>query len=86
MVPALLGSGLVVLALGLHLGRCDSFGLLTLEVMAFLAGTALVGAAVVLRLRPGVAMSVLILIGIAAIAFLVASLAIAASFSRCYEL
>ncbi|MFI7614916.1 hypothetical protein ACIBP6_27175 [Nonomuraea terrae] len=55
-------------------------------MIAFLAGTALVGAAVVLRLRPGVAMSVLILIGVAAIAFLVASLAVAASFARCYEL
>ncbi|MEQ4723272.1 hypothetical protein [Nonomuraea sp. B19D2] len=51
----------------------------------YIAGTALLGGAVILRYRPGVVMSVLALIGVAAIAFLVGVLAFFNAFARCFE-
>ena len=81
----LLGLGLIALALGLYLGRCNSFGLFTLAMTGYIAGAALLGGALICRYRPDVVMSVLVLLGVAAIAFLVGFLAFAASFARCYE-
>ncbi|MFD1546379.1 hypothetical protein [Nonomuraea guangzhouensis] len=85
MLLGLLGLSMVALALGLYLGRCNSFGLFPLVLTGYIAGAALLGGGLIFRYRPGVAMSVLVLLGVAALAFLVGFLAFAASFARCYE-
>ena len=85
MLLGLLGLGMVALALGLYLGRCNSFGLFPLALTGYIAGVALLGGGLIFHYRPGVVMSVLVLLGVAALAFLVGFLAFAASFARCYE-
>ncbi|NUW41174.1 hypothetical protein [Nonomuraea rhodomycinica] len=85
LLLGLFGAGLAALGLGLFAGRCDSFGLFPFEVVAYVVGACLVGGALVLRGRPGVAMSVLILLVVAALAVLGAVLAFFSLFSRCFE-
>ncbi|MER6947905.1 hypothetical protein ABT294_28105 [Nonomuraea sp. NPDC000554] len=81
----LAGLALVALAVGLFLGRCDSYGIFPLLVAGHALGSALIGAALILGFKPGVAMSILLGIAVAAISFLVAAMALFASFARCFE-
>ncbi|MFI6793513.1 hypothetical protein ACIBG4_39915 [Nonomuraea sp. NPDC050383] len=85
MLWGVLGLGLVALALGLFLGRCDSFGLFPLVVTAYVAGTGLLGGALILRYRPGAVASVLVLLCVVAAAFLGGVLAFSVAFARCFE-
>ncbi|NUW30024.1 hypothetical protein HTZ77_01045 [Nonomuraea sp. SMC257] len=86
MLMGLLGLGLAVLGLGLYVSRCDtSFGLFLFEAVAYVVGAGLVGGALILRYRPAVGFSVLILLVVAALTFLGAVLAFFASFDRCFE-
>ncbi|MEV0151066.1 MULTISPECIES: hypothetical protein [unclassified Nonomuraea] len=84
MLLALLGCGQVALALGIYVGWCGSSGVFPLLVTGYVAGVALLGAALVLRIGSGVVMSIVVLLGVAAIAFAVAFVAVFAAFSRCF--
>lgn len=85
MLLGLSGLGLVAVALGIYLGRSNSFGLGPLAVTGYIVGAALVGGALLLRYRPGVVMSVLVLFGVGATAFAIAVLAYFAAFFLYWE-
>ncbi|MEU7894918.1 hypothetical protein AB0B45_18930 [Nonomuraea sp. NPDC049152] len=86
LLLGLLGLGLAALALGIFLGRCDYFGLFPLAVTGYIAGTALIGGALVMRFRHSVAISIILLLGVVLIAGLVSFWAFFAAFARCFEL
>ncbi|MGI5285124.1 hypothetical protein ACQEVF_17560 [Nonomuraea polychroma] len=85
MLLGLSGFGLVALALGIYLGRSNSFGLGPLAVTGYIVGAALVGGALILRYALGVVKSVLVLFGVGTTAFFVAVLAFLASFFLYWE-
>ncbi|MEV0198572.1 hypothetical protein [Nonomuraea sp. NPDC050691] len=85
MLVGLLGVGLAALGVWLYVGRCDNYRYFPFEVVAYVMGAGLIGGALILRYRPAVGFSVLIVVLVAALAFLGAVLAFFASFARCFE-
>ncbi len=80
-----LGAILAAATLGTYTGWCGGERYLPYLVAGYGLGMAMAGGALIIRFRLRVAMSVILMIGVALIAFLFAILGFAISFSRCFE-
>jgi hypothetical protein len=80
------GLVLAALTLGVYISRCDTLRIFPLLVTGYVVGVILIGWALIVRFKPGVAMSILVVLGVATIALGAAAMGFLASFARCWEL